>query len=67
MNMVKMGTHRYWYQPGVYLIRLGAGCFDTQRLHDGVYGVTATVADTAGNQSSTTQVVNVHNRADWLG
>jgi hypothetical protein len=67
MNMVQMATHRYWYQPGVYLIRLGALCFDTQRLHDGVYGVTATVADTAGNQSSATQVVNVHNRADWLG
>ena len=66
MNMVQMATHRYWYQPGVYLIRLGAGCFDTQRLRDGVYGVTVTVADTAGNQSSTTQVVNVHNRADWL-
>lgn len=67
MNMVQMGTHRYWYQPGVYLIRLGGGCFDTQRLRDGVYGVTVTVADTAGNRSSTTQVVNVHNRADWLG
>ena len=67
MNMVQMGTHRYWYQPGVYLIKLGAGCFDTQRLRDGVYGLTVTVADTAGNQSSTTQVINVHNRADWLG
>ena len=22
MNMVQMGTHRYWYQPGVYLFKL---------------------------------------------
>jgi murein DD-endopeptidase MepM/ murein hydrolase activator NlpD len=66
-NMVQMGTHRYWYQPGVYLIRLGGGCFDTARLRDGVYGVTVSVADTAGNQSSTTQVINIHNRANWLG
>ena len=22
MNMVQMGTHRYWYQPGAYLFKL---------------------------------------------
>jgi murein DD-endopeptidase MepM/ murein hydrolase activator NlpD len=67
MNMVQMGTHRYWYQPGVYLFRLVHGGFDTRRLRDGVYALTVTAADAAGNQSSATQVINVHNRADWLG
>lgn len=67
MNMVKMGTHRYWYQPGAYLFKLTSGGFDTRRLEDGVYELTVTAYDTAGNQSSRSQIVNVHNRANWLG
>lgn len=65
MNMVQMGVHRYWYQPGVYLFKLAAA-FDTRRLKDGVYKITATAWDTAGNHSSTSQIVNVHNRRSWL-
>jgi hypothetical protein len=65
MNMVQMGVHRYWYQPGVYLFKLSAA-FDTERLQDGVYRITATAWDTAGNHSSTSQIVNVHNRKTWL-
>jgi murein DD-endopeptidase MepM/ murein hydrolase activator NlpD len=65
MNMVKMGVHRYWYQPGLYLFKLAAD-FDTHTLRDGVYRITVTAWDTAGNHSSTQQVVNVHNRKDWL-
>ena len=65
MNMVQMGVHRYWYQPGVYLFKLAAA-FDTRRLKDGVYKITATAWDTAGNHSSTSQIVNVHNRSTWL-
>jgi murein DD-endopeptidase MepM/ murein hydrolase activator NlpD len=64
-NMVQMGNHRYWYQPGVYLFKLGV--FDTKRLKDGVYRLVATAWDTAGNHSSTAQVINVHNRKNWLG
>jgi murein DD-endopeptidase MepM/ murein hydrolase activator NlpD len=65
MNMVQMGTHRYWYQPGVYLFKLAAE-FDTHRLKDGVYQIIVTAWDTAGNHSSTQQIVNVHNRKSWL-
>jgi murein DD-endopeptidase MepM/ murein hydrolase activator NlpD len=65
MNMVQMGVHRYWYQPGVYLFKL-AQAFDTSKLKDGVYQVTVTAWDTAGNHSSTSQIINVHNRKNWL-
>jgi murein DD-endopeptidase MepM/ murein hydrolase activator NlpD len=66
MNMVQMGVHRYWYNPGVYLFKLTAAPFDTHRLKDGVYRMTVTAWDTAGNHSSTVQVFQVHNRRTWL-
>jgi hypothetical protein len=66
MNMVQMGSHRYWYQPGSYLFKLTTGLFDTRQLKDGVYRLTVTAWDTAGNHSSTSQIVNVHNRKNWL-
>jgi hypothetical protein len=66
MNMVKMGTHRYWYQPGAYLFKLTPGPFDTRQLKDGVYRLTVTAWDTAGNHATTSQIVNVHNRKNWL-
>jgi murein DD-endopeptidase MepM/ murein hydrolase activator NlpD len=66
MNQVKMGFHRYWYQPGVYLFKLTPTMFDTRQLRDGVYRVTVTAWDTAANHSSTSQIINIHNRKDWL-
>jgi murein DD-endopeptidase MepM/ murein hydrolase activator NlpD len=66
MNMVKMGFHRYWYNPGVYLFKLTPEPFNTRTLQDGVYEFTVTAWDTAGNHSSATQIFQVHNRADWL-
>jgi len=66
MNMVQMGVHRYWYNPGVYLFKLTAAPFDTHRLQDGVYRLTVTAWDTAGNHSSTGQILQVHNRGSWL-
>ncbi len=66
MNMVQMGVHRYWYNPGAYLFKLTPAAFDTHRLKDGVYRMTVTAWDTAGNHSSTTQVFQVHNRKTWL-
>lgn len=66
MNMVKMGVHRYWYNAGVYLFKLTPTLFDTHELADGVYRVTVTAWDTAGNHSSTSQIFQVHNRSDWL-
>lgn len=67
MNMVKMGSHRYWFQPGVYLFKLTPTPFDTHRLRDGAYALIVTASDTAGNHSSSTQIFSVHNRASWLG
>lgn len=66
MNMVQMGVHRYWYQPGAYLFKLTQQPFDMHRLGDGVYRITVTAWDTAGNHSSTFQVFQVHNRSTWL-
>jgi murein DD-endopeptidase MepM/ murein hydrolase activator NlpD len=65
MNMVQMGAHRYWYQPGVYLFKISSS-FDTHQLKDGVYRLIVTAWDTAGNHSSTQQIINVHNRRGWL-
>jgi len=66
MNMVQMGVHRYWYQPGVYLFKLTPTPYDTRQLKDGVYRLIVTAWDTAGNHSSTSQIVNIHNRSGWL-
>jgi murein DD-endopeptidase MepM/ murein hydrolase activator NlpD len=66
MNMVQMGVHRYWYEPGAYLFKLSGEPFDTRRLKDGVYRLIATAWDTAGNHSSTAQIFQVHNRSTWL-
>ena len=66
MNMVQMGVHRYWYNPGVYLFKLTQTPFDTLTLPDGVYRLVATTWDTAGNHSSTAQIFQVHNRESWL-
>jgi murein DD-endopeptidase MepM/ murein hydrolase activator NlpD len=66
MNMVQMGVHRYWYQPGVYLFKLTPQPLDTHRLEDGVYRITVTAWDTRDNHSSTSQVFQIHNRSTWL-
>jgi len=66
MNMVQMGVHRYWYNPGVYLFKLTPGLWNTRQLRDGVYRLTVTAADTAGNHSSGSVVFQVHNRSTWL-
>lgn len=66
MNMVQMGVHRYWYNPGVYLFKLTPGLWDTHRLKDGVYRFTVTAWDTSGNHGSASQTVQIHNRPSWL-
>jgi murein DD-endopeptidase MepM/ murein hydrolase activator NlpD len=66
MNMVQMGAHRYWYNPGVYLFKLTPSKWDTRSVKDGVYRLTVTAWDTAGNHSSASQVIQVHNRQNWL-
>jgi murein DD-endopeptidase MepM/ murein hydrolase activator NlpD len=66
MNMVQMGAHRYWYNPGAYLFKLMPSKWDTRSVKDGVYRLTVTAWDTAGNHSSASEVLQVHNRASWL-
>jgi murein DD-endopeptidase MepM/ murein hydrolase activator NlpD len=67
MNMVQMGVHRYWYNPGVYLFKLTPRLWNTRQLEDAVYRLTVTAWDTAGNHSSSSQIFQVHNRSNWLG
>jgi murein DD-endopeptidase MepM/ murein hydrolase activator NlpD len=67
MNMVQMGVHRYWYNPGVYLFKLTPQRWDSHQLEDGVYRLVVTAWDTAGNHSTASQVFQVHNRSTWLG
>ena len=66
MNMVQMGAHRYWYNPGVYLFKLTSGRWDSHQLKDGVYRLTVTASDTAGNRGAASRVFQVHNRSGWL-
>jgi len=67
MNMVQMGAHRYWYNPGAYLFKLTPTTWDSHSVQDGVYKLTVTAWDTAGNHSSASQIFQVHNRRTWLG
>ena len=62
MNMPQFGRRRFWYQPGVYLYKLGVTPLDTRRLRDGVYRIRVTAMDTAGNSGSATQTFTVDNR-----
>jgi hypothetical protein len=66
MNMVQMGVHRYWYNPGVYLFKLTPSNWNTRSVKDGVYRITVTAWDTAGNHSSANRIIQVHNRSTWL-
>ena len=47
--------------------KLTPGRWDSQQVKDGVYRLTVTAWDTAGNHSSASQVFQVHNRSSWLG
>ena len=61
MNMPQFGSRRFWYQPGVYLYKLGAAALDTRRLRDGVYRIRVTASDTADNSGSASQTFTVDN------
>jgi hypothetical protein len=66
-NMSVFGTHYSFMQPGLYLIRLTPGGFDTSSLHDAVYDLVVTATDIRGNHSSTAQRFSVHNRPGVSG
>jgi hypothetical protein len=62
-NMANFGGHKYWRQPGVYLLRLGT--LNSRRLRDGIYAVVVTATDIRGNESSGRQVFTVNNKPGW--
>jgi murein DD-endopeptidase MepM/ murein hydrolase activator NlpD len=66
MNMARMGGHRAWYEPGVYLFKLTRTPLDTRTVPNGVYTLTVTAWDTAGNHGSATQIFSVHNRSGYF-
>ncbi len=66
-NMSVFGAHYSYMQPGLYLIRLAPGGFDTRTLHDAVYELVVTATDIRGNHSSTVQRFSVHNRPGVTG
>jgi hypothetical protein len=48
-------------RPGVYLLRLAPGGFDTATLRDGVYDLVVTATDVDGNHGSAEVRFSVHN------
>jgi murein DD-endopeptidase MepM/ murein hydrolase activator NlpD len=66
MNMPNFATHRYWLQPGSYLFDLTPALLSTRSLGNGVFRITVTATDTAGNAGSSSQLFSVHNDGDWL-
>lgn len=66
-NMSVFGKHYSYMQPGVYLLRLTPGGFDTRALPDSVYELCITATDMSGNRSTATQRFSVHNRPGVVG
>jgi hypothetical protein len=66
-NMSVFGRHFSFMQPGVYLLRLASGGFDTRTLPDSVYELVVTVTDIRGNHSSAVQRFSIHNRPGVVG
>jgi hypothetical protein len=66
-NMSVFGKHYSYMQPGLFLLRLTPGGFDTRQLADAVYELVVTATDIRGNHSSTVQRFSVHNRPGVTG
>jgi len=66
-NMSVFGKHYSYMQPGVYLLRLAPGGFDTGRLGDAVYDLVVTATDIRGNHSTDVQRFSVHNKPGVRG
>lgn len=66
-NMSVFGKHYSYMQPGLFLLRLTPGGFDTRTLSDAVYELVVTATDIRGSHSSTMQRFSVHNRPGVSG
>jgi hypothetical protein len=62
-NMPTFKLHRYWRQPGLFIFKLGV--IDTRRLEDGIYVISVTARDIAGNARTERQVFTIFNRSGW--
>jgi murein DD-endopeptidase MepM/ murein hydrolase activator NlpD len=60
-NMSVFGSHYSWGQPGCFLFKLTHSAFDTESVRDGVYDLIVTATDIAGNSSSKSLRLTVHN------
>jgi len=61
--MATFKLHRYWRQPGLFLFKLWV--IDTRRLANGVYVISVTARDIAGNATTERRVFTVFNRRGW--
>jgi murein DD-endopeptidase MepM/ murein hydrolase activator NlpD len=61
-NMSVFGSHYSWGQPGCFLFKLTRSAFDTKSVRDGVYDLVVTATDIAGNSSSNSLRLTIHNR-----
>ena len=66
-NMSVFGRHYSYMQPGIYLLRLTPGGFDTTTLRDGVYDLVVTATDIRGNHSTSTERFSTHNKPGVVG
>ena len=66
-NMSVFGKHYSYMQPGVYLLRLAPGGFDTARPSGQRVRARVTATDIRGNHSTTVQRFSVHNKPGVVG
>jgi hypothetical protein len=60
-NRSVIGARMHWLLPGRFLFRLTSSPLDTRRLANGVYVVTVTAIDVAGNRSSLSERIEIWN------
>jgi hypothetical protein len=66
-NMSVFGKHYSYLQPGRFVFNLTHRPLDTTKLPDGVYDIIVTASDLAGNSSSSSLRITIHNRPGWIG
>ena len=60
-NRSVIGARMHWLLPGQFLFKLTRSPLDTRRLANGVYVVTVTAIDVAGNRSSVSERIEIWN------
>lgn len=60
-NRSVIGARMHWLLPGRFLFKLTRSPLDTRRLANGVYVVTVTAIDVAGNRTSVSERIEIWN------